>query len=392
MPNMTSYLTNDFPTNLTINIGARYSFKNYEKIIEWCDSEIKYYQQIGAPHIGNQFNQHIRVPLTQKFNQNRASEISWEDFNKELKTLIEKNFNNNRFISSRSKKGKFLIRLHDKNPKLISGALSYYQQKTQRSNDQRDQTNGMFAAYLFDNDIEPDFEDEKSKYEDFYSEITKQKDELYAEIKKVKDENHSINKELISLKKAITKEFDTEFDRHKTKMEDTEKFYDSELAVKKAVDYWAKKAQTHKFYSLIFGAASVILMLATLCSIINFGKYIIGLNIDEPNGIGEKLLTQSGALQIWVYAFFIGALTIIVWIIRLLVKVFLSNLHLLSDAKERETMIMTYLAFEREEQVLEKDDKNLILPSIFRVSSNGIIKEDSSPNPIMNFFTKNTGE
>lgn len=59
-----------------------------------------------------------------------------------------------------------------------------------------------------------------------------------------------------------------------------------------------------------------------------------------------------------------------------------------SDAKERETMIMTYLAFEREEQVLNKEDRNLILPSIFRVSSNGIIKEDSSPSPIMNFFTK----
>lgn len=52
---------------------------------------------------------------------------------------------------------------------------------------------------------------------------------------------------------------------------------------------------------------------------------------------------------------------------------------------------MTYLALEREEQVLKKEDKELILPSIFRTSSHGIIKDDSSPNPVMNILTKNPG-
>ena len=81
-------------------------------------------------------------------------------------------------------------------------------------------------------------------------------------------------------------------------------------------------------------------------------------------------------------------MTLIIWFIRLVVKVFLSNLHLLSDANERETMILTYLAFEREENTLKDTDRDLILPSIFRVSANGFIKDDSSPNSPINIITK----
>lgn len=392
MPNMSQYLKEDFPKNISINVGASYSFKNYKKIDEWCDAEIEFYKSIGENNTGSSFTQAIKNQLQIRFNQNRRTEISWDDFSQELKEFISSTYKSHGFIASRSKEGKFLARLHKANPKIVSGALQYFQQKTQPSSgvqlSQVHQRDGHFAAYLFDNDIEPDFEEEKSKYEDFYSEIIAQKDELLEELKNAKDENNSINQELTDLKTAVAKKFDEEFDRHKTKMEESEKFYESELAVKKSVTYWTDKAKIHKRNSIGFGIASGIMLVATVISVIFFGKYIIGLNLDDENGVGNRILTQSGALQIWIYAVFIGALTLVVWIIRLLVKIFLSNLHMFSDAKERETMIMTYLAFEREEQVLNKEDKNLILPSIFRVSSNGIIKEDSSPSPIMNFFTK----
>lgn len=392
MPNMSQYLKEDFPKNISINVGASYSFKNYKKIDEWCDAEIEFYKSIGENSTSSNFTQAIKNQLQSRFNQNRRTEISWDDFCQELKEFISSAYKSQGFVASRSKEGKFLKRLYETNPQFVPGAMLFFQQKAQpRSAAQIKQDNlrnGQFAAYLFAHNIEPDFEDEKSKYEAFYSEITNQKDELLEELKQAKDENNRINQELTDLKTAVAKKFDEEFDRHKTKMEESEKFYESELAVKAAVTYWSDKAKSHKRNSIGFGIASGIMLVATVISVIYFGKYIIGLNLDDENGVGNRILTQSGALQIWIYAVFIGALTLVVWIIRLLVKIFLSNLHMFSDAKERETMIMTYLAFEREEQVLNKEDRNLILPSIFRVSSNGIIKEDSSPSPIMNFFTK----
>lgn len=130
MANMSYYLTQDFPKNLSINIGARYSFKNYKKIEEWCASEVRFYQAVGVPHMGRLFDRDIIKQILAKFNQIRNTEITWNDFSNELKTFIEEAFNSHRFISSRSKEGKFLSRLHTKNPKLISGALLHNPVKT----------------------------------------------------------------------------------------------------------------------------------------------------------------------------------------------------------------------------------------------------------------------
>ena len=65
------------------------------------------------------------------------------------------------------------------------------------------------------------------------------------------------------------------------------------------------------------------------------------------------------------------------WIIRITVKIALSNLHLSEDAHERVVMIQTYLAFVKETEVKEKD-KELILSSLFRPSNIGIIQDESS--------------
>lgn len=400
MPRMDQFLTEEFPKPISIDVGATYSFRNFKEIEEWCDNEIIFFNSLNNPeNIVHQFKVHIKDNIGNIFRQNRSDDFKWDDLSKEIIQFIESTSRKDGFIFSRSNNGRFLTKLKEKNPSLVLGAYKYFQQKIKRNDPSLIQRDGEFAAYLFEIGLEPNFEEEKKKYSEFYKEITEQKDSLLAELIKVKSENFELNKQIQSQKEAwdkkfetqkgeVEKKFNTEYDRHKAKMEESEKFYDSELALKKAVTYWTDKAQGHKENSIIFGVASGILMLAAIISIYLVGGFIVGLDISDDKGIGKRLLTDTGAFQIWVYAFFVFSITMIVWIVRLLVKIFLSNLHLLSDAKERETMIMTYLALEREEQVVNKEDKNLILPSIFRTSSNGIIKDDSSPNPILNFFTK----
>ncbi len=249
--------------------------------------------------------------------------------------------------------------------------------------------------------IEPDFESEKEQYKSFYSEIVLQKDEVLKELLDIREENKKLNqtikkqntdweKTFNSQKTEVAKKFDDEYTRHKSKMlTESEDFYEKKLAVKNAVTYWSKKAKSHQKNSFIFGGIAGLLMVITVIAIFMLGKYIIGLDLTDKTGDGLKILTETGALQLWVYGFFIISMTIVwLWFIRLLVKVFLSNLHLLSDAKERETMIQTYLAFEREEKTLKDTDRDLILPSIFRVSANGFIKDDSTPNTPISIITK----
>ncbi|TXE18403.1 hypothetical protein ES692_07080 [Psychroserpens burtonensis] len=401
MPNMTKYQSEDFPKNLSIDIKAKHSFKNFEKITNWYEKELKFYQEIGNPsNISHAFISQIKNQINSKFSQNRNESFEIDNLLEELKNHIETTFKSQGLIASNSKEGKWLLKQHNQNPTLTLGSFTYFQNRIKGViNNNTNQRDGEFSAYLFDNGIEPDFETEKEQYQTFYNEIIEQKDELLKELSDIREENKVLNLTIkkqntdwentfTTQKEEIAKKFNDEYERHETTMNESEEFYEKKLAVKNAVTYWSNKAKSHKTNSYIFGIIAGLLMIVSIIGIFNFGKYIIGLDLIDINGIGRKILTKTGALQLWVYGFFIISMTLVIWFIKLLVKVFLSNLHLLSDAKERETMIQTYLAFEREENTLKDTDRDLILPSIFRVSANGYIKDDSSPNSPINIITK----
>jgi len=62
--------------------------------------------------------------------------------------------------------------------------------------------------------------------------------------------------------------------------------------------------------------------------------------------------------------------TIIIWFMKIIVKLMLSNYHLSIDANKRVIMLKTYL-------LLLKDGK-VILDNIFRQTNHGIIKDETS--------------
>ncbi|CAM1366206.1 conserved hypothetical protein [Tenacibaculum litopenaei] len=401
MKNMIKYQTEDFSKNLSIDIGAKHSFKNYENIKTWCNDEINYLKEIGnVSNSVNTFISNVKNKINRSFTQNRNANFTINDLLAELKTLIEEAYKTHGLISSKSKEGIWLLAQHKANSSLTVGSFTYFKNKKKGGvNNNDSQRDGQFSAYLFDNNIEPNFNTEKEQYRLFYQDIIKQKDEILKELIDIREENKKLNKIIQeqttkwqttfeTQKTEVQSRFDKEYDRHKSKMKESENFYEKKLAVKNAVTYWSTKAKSHKINSIIFGSVAGLLMIIAVVMVFEYGKYIIGLDLNDANGIGRKILTEKGALQLWVYGFFIISMTLVIWFIRLLVKIFLSNLHLLSDAKERETMIQTYLSFEREENTLKDTDRDLILPSIFRVSANGFIKDDATPNTPINIITK----
>lgn len=78
------------------------------------------------------------------------------------------------------------------------------------------------------------------------------------------------------------------------------------------------------------------------------------------------------------YALILFASSSTFWIIRITVKIALSNLHLSEDAYERVVMIQTYLSFVQEGQLKDEKDKQLVLSPLFRPSNIGIIQDESS--------------
>ncbi|WP_164970295.1 DUF6161 domain-containing protein [Halarcobacter ebronensis] len=88
--------------------------------------------------------------------------------------------------------------------------------------------------------------------------------------------------------------------------------------------------------------------------------------------------SDLGIKEIIAYGFIILLISLAIWIIRIFMKIALSSYHLSIDAKERVTMINTYIALMQEGNTIKDDDKHIMIESIFRQTNHGIIKDESS--------------
>lgn len=83
--------------------------------------------------------------------------------------------------------------------------------------------------------------------------------------------------------------------------------------------------------------------------------------------------------------------TFIIWPVRLLVKLLLSNIHLKADASERVVMIQTFMSLMRNKDTrdkLEQQDIALVLAPLFKPSTSGVIKDDGSPSTLFDILSR----
>ena len=78
-----------------------------------------------------------------------------------------------------------------------------------------------------------------------------------------------------------------------------------------------------------------------------------------------------------------------VWGVRLVVRMFLSNMHLMTDAAERVVMVKTYLSLLEGDRLSSAEDRQLILQALFRPASDGIVKDEGIPASFFELLTRN---
>lgn len=155
-------------------------------------------------------------------------------------------------------------------------------------------------------------------------------------------------------------------------MEATKALYMEHMALKAPVEYWKKKALAHgtqgaTLRSILlkyafFGGGTLILLLVVLAA-----GSILAISAGVPGGVLIVLATIGVVLT-----------TIAFWAGRILTRLYLSEVHLGIDASERATMVETYLALTSVGEA-SKDDRAIILASLFRPTADGIVKDDAAP-------------
>ena len=77
---------------------------------------------------------------------------------------------------------------------------------------------------------------------------------------------------------------------------------------------------------------------------------------------------------------FAGAVLLLLWPLRVIARLFLSNMHLRTEALERVTMANTFLSLLRSEKEFPPDERKLLLEALFRPTSIGLVQEDGAPS------------
>jgi hypothetical protein len=75
------------------------------------------------------------------------------------------------------------------------------------------------------------------------------------------------------------------------------------------------------------------------------------------------------------------------WILRVLLRVFFSQLHAWSDSSERVVLISTYLAMQEGNTQLSEQERLLFFSQIFRHGSTGVY-DDASPETPLKLLTE----
>jgi hypothetical protein len=161
-------------------------------------------------------------------------------------------------------------------------------------------------------------------------------------------------------------------------LESIKKTYDDRLALQAPVKYWEAKASKHRLLAFVY----------TFLSITAFIITGVGLYISMPQVVGTQKLIEVKFHEIGLIVL---VATIGVWAIRVFVRLMMSNIHLLDDATERRTMLLTYLALLRRDKLPKDDSRLLILQTLFRPASTGIVKDDASPPFMAQWLKMTTG-
>ena len=196
------------------------------------------------------------------------------------------------------------------------------------------------------------------------------------------------------------------------------------VALDVSIGYWIKRAKSTRVTSKWFGVAAIVAFILSGAAIYLecenlFGsdkgtaKSVSGTVTTAPATVAHPPVTTFSAAsqqvdvaktdekqetqeershQYWRYLSVGITLTLCVWVCRIVVKIAMSNLHISTDADERVVMLQTFLSLISDKSIDRQEDMKLILQTVFRPGSTGLIDEDSGMQTPLEMILKHAGE
>lgn len=209
----------------------------------------------------------------------------------------------------------------------------------------------------------------ESQLSEFLNESSIKYNEHITNLQNFKDEKQSSYNEWFG---KSTESFSAFFTESTEKIKTLNNTYEELLRLKKPAEYWKlradglKKQGWRSLYWLIGLVLFTALMLFALLWLTPDDMLITIFSDDKSKAIRWSIV-------------FLAFLSVLIYGIRTLNKVTFSSFHLARDAEEREQLTYVYLSLINE-NAMDKEDRLLIMQSLFSRADTGLLKDDSSPS------------
>ena len=166
------------------------------------------------------------------------------------------------------------------------------------------------------------------------------------------------------------------------KLSDLEQAYKIKLSLEAPEELWNERAEGHEDKAkewtkfLIFTVIALILALVVLILVIHY--YSLNIFKNELPFISESFVL-------------ISAISFFIYIIRILIKIVLSNHHLATEYKQKAALTRFYQSLTKAGTDIDREERLIIINSLFSKVETGLVKTDTSndSDTILAILSKN---
>lgn len=398
--NYTSQMTNKV-TPVTLNLSPNngvFTFSNWSDAKAWALAETNHWKRFKSiQSAAYRAYQAIGNVLTLEV----ANTSDWGGLWETHRTAIEKAYCGGRAVHRQSVRGQFIEKVREDYGEQVAAAVWAMFIGTALENvGEPNVLRGIALAISFENNTPPanviPLNVLESTNQEFRSWFERVKSELSSEQlasvearTSISDALARINTELEAIRAKAAAEYQESvvqsrveqvqtisegkakleivLAESKVKLSSIEETFNEKLALASPVEYWRERRKRHRGLAWCFGIIASLLVIAA-------GLAIFSL---LPSFFPAEVTLQTLPVgRMFATAAFV---TLAVWVLRIAIRLFLMNLHIATDASEREVMVTTYLALLRENNAIKESDRSLVLEPLFRRCSTGIVKDDANP-------------
>lgn len=256
-------------------------------------------------------------------------------------------------------------------------------------NNETSEHSGRVLATLYDHNLNRKVRFENKAFKNAQAKwdkellIYKEKyDSQLISIEEVKSDITTTKTDWKTTKSDLQTLFDDFIDTSKTDFSNLKDTYEIHMQLQAPVKYWKAKKKNHESTIKLLTKWCVFTSFIVLCVILG------SLYLLPHSGFLNEIPWRPLGLVLVVSTFSI-------WIVKFIIKLLLSNIHLRADAEEREVMASTFMALVRHkdgEKGLSKDDVAIILAPLFRPSTTGVISDEHGPASLTDIITRMGGK